>query len=105
MSGSMNLSSEYILAEGPQGLARVLDGLLAESQKDPDFAAAEHFVLYQLGNQKALIKVDTTQVPFNFWYCDLLGRPATKIVKDTIAEFLWDKCGERERYAKELGEE
>ena len=104
MLESSKLTFEYIIAEGPEGLAKVLDGLLEESQRNPDFAVADHYVLYQVGNQKALIKVDTSQVPFHFWYCDLLGRPATRIVKKTIAEFLWEKCGEKERYSKELNE-
>jgi hypothetical protein len=37
-----------------------------------------------------------------FWYCDLLGRPITKAVKHTIADFLWEKCGEKEKQLKEL---
>lgn len=39
-----------------------------------------------------------TQTPYHFTYSDLLGRPATNAVKDTIANFLWEKCGE-ERYS------
>ncbi|RDI48660.1 hypothetical protein [Aquicella lusitana] len=105
MTEVADLSAEYILAEGPDGLAKVLDSLLEESRKDRAFAEEEHFILYKLGNQKAVIKVDTSEVPFHFWYFDLLGRPMTGVVKQTIADFLWDKCGEKERYAKDLGEE
>ena len=90
-----------IPAIGPNGLTDVLNDLLAQREKDPSFSR-EHFILYQLGNQKALIRVDTSQKPFQFWYYDLLGRPATKIVKETIARFLWDKCGEKERYLRVL---
>lgn len=97
----MDHSDDYIIAEGPQGLDNVLTELLQKSQHDPLFAKAEHYVLYQLGSQKSLIKIDTTQHPFRFWHCDLMGRPATQAVKETIAKFLWEKCGEKERYSQE----
>jgi len=95
------LPSNYILAEGPEGLNKVLDELLEKSDQDPIFATSEHYILYQLRDQKALIKVDTSKKPFHFWYYDLLGRPATRLVKATIAEFLWEKCGAKELYLHE----
>lgn len=88
----------FIPAQGPEGLMRVLEELLEKSRLDPAVAAQEHIILYQLGDQKSLIKVDFSEPPGKFWYNDLLGRPMTKAVKNTIAEFLWTKCGERERY-------
>lgn len=91
----------YIPAEGPEGLMHVFEDLLEKSKRDTEFAAAEHIILYKLGGQKSLIKVDFSKPPFQFWYNDLLGRPMTKAVEDTIAEFLWVKCGERERYLRE----
>ena len=93
-----SIPEDSILAEGPEGLAKVLDELLGKTRSDPDFAAAEHYIFYRLGDQKSLIKVDTRQLPFIFYYSDLLGRPATRAVKDTIAKFLWEKCGEKEKY-------
>jgi hypothetical protein len=95
---SREFSLKYIPAHGPEGLAKVLDNLLEQSQKEREFAFTEHYILYQLGSQKSLIKVDMSQPPFQFWYYDLLGRPATRIVKEVIARFLWEKCGEREQF-------
>jgi hypothetical protein len=92
--------SEYILAIGPEGLRNVLDVLLETSQRDPVFAANEHYILYQLRDQRSIIKVDTSKQPFQFWYNDLLGRPMTRLVEETIALFLWEKCGVKERYLK-----
>lgn len=92
----------YLLAEGPDGLSAVLSTLLEQAQNDEVSTKAGHYILYQLGNQKSLIKVDFSHTPFQFWYCDLLGRPATRIVKETIAKFLWDKCGEKERFYQEF---
>lgn len=92
---------DYILAQGPEGLKSVLEDLLEKSQKDPVFAAKEHYIYYQIGEQKSLIKVDMSGHPVTFWYFDLLGRPATRVVKKTIADFLWEKCGEKERFLKE----
>jgi hypothetical protein len=99
---SKDLAFQYDIADGPRGLRDLLDGYLARAQNDRNFANVGHYILYQLGDQRSLIRVDTSDVPFHFRYCDLLGRPATKAVKDTIARFLWEKCGEKERYMKEL---
>lgn len=101
---SNELPPDYDIAEGPDGLMSVLEGLLAKANQDPAFIAQDHFILYQLGNQKSIIKVDMTQTPYHFIYNDLLGRPATNVVKDTIVRFLWERCGEEERYLKELKE-
>lgn len=95
------LSQEYIPANGPEGLRDVLHALLARVTADPGFAAAQHYILYKIGSQQSLIRVDTTRQPFYFWYYDLLGRPVTRNVKSIIAEFLWEKCGEKERYFRE----
>lgn len=93
----IEIPPNHIVADGPEGLERVLDELLEKSKTDTQFASDEHFILYQLANQKSLIKVDTSQLPFKFWHNDLMGRPATVAVKHTIAKFLWEKCGEKER--------
>lgn len=93
---------KFIIAQGPEGLRQVLDDLLDKSQRDPSFAAEPHFIEYQLGGQKSLIKVDMSEKPYLFWYCDLMGRPATRIVKNTITDFLWEKCGEKERALQEI---
>jgi hypothetical protein len=98
----MEIPKNSIIADGPEGLTRVLNELLEKAKSDPIFAGEEHFILYQLNAQKSLIKVDAKQVPFNFWHYDLMGRPATTVVKDTIARFLWEKCGERERYLQDV---
>jgi len=99
MMDTANIPADYILAEGPEGLSQVLDGLLIKYEQGAK--DVPYYVLYKLGGQQSLIKVDISKKPFQFWYCDLLGRPATRTVKETIARFLWEKCGEKERYAEE----
>lgn len=99
---SKALSLQYIPAEGPEGLTGVLERLLEKKISNQENLPAEHYILYQLGNQKSLIKVDTSEQPFLFWYYDLLGRPATEVVKRTIAQFLWERCGEKERFFQEF---
>ncbi len=101
-ANDLGFSKKYIPAQGPEGLKHVLEDLLEKSKQDRAFAAKEHFIIYQLGDQKSLIKVDMSEDPVLFWYFDLLGRPATRIVKKTIFDFLWDKCGVREKYIQEL---
>jgi len=105
-SNDEEIAKKYIPAFGPEGLRLVLESLLEKSKSDPVFAAKEHYIMYQLGGQKSLMKVDMSQPPFQFWYYDLLARPMTKMVEETIADFLWEKCGEKERYLQEsLSEE
>lgn len=95
---------DYITAEGPESLTDILNNLLAESQANSLVANKEHYVLYQLGQQKSLIKIDASKIPFRFWYYDLLGRPITSVVKETITNFLWDKCGGKESYQQEMSD-
>jgi len=97
----MEMRDEYILADGPLGLEKVLDELLEKSKSDTSFASQAHYVLYELGNQRSLIKIDTDQFPFKFWHFDLMGRPATKVIRETIVRFLWEKCGIKEEYSED----
>lgn len=85
--------ADSIPAEGPAGLTAVLNSLYRQSQLDP-LAETSHYILYRLGGQKSLIKVDMSQSPCQFWYYDLLGRPATQLVKETVHQFLLDKYGQ-----------
>jgi hypothetical protein len=88
-----SLQPEFTIADGPQGLLEVLETFRCRAEQDAAFRAQEHYIMYKLKAQQSLIKVDMSEQPFQFWYCDLLGRPATNTVKDTIAEFLWERCG------------
>jgi hypothetical protein len=94
----------YIVATGPEGLEAVLNELLEKSKLDPTLKERAQYILYEVGNQKSLIKMDLNEWPVVFWHYDLLGRPATAVVKDILARFAWDKCGEKEWYFKEKGE-
>lgn len=91
-----DLSSNYIKAQGPEGLRCVLDNLLINNE------SSSQYILYQQGNQQSLIKVDLSHQPFQFWYYDLLGRPATRVVKETLARFAWERGGEKEWYLQAL---
>lgn len=102
----IKLPAGCVKVEGPEGLTKALDTLLSQCLEDKEFASKMHFLLYQLGNQRALIKIDMSEKPYHFWYGDLLGRPATRVVKETIARFLTDKCGEKDLFIEiEDGEE
>lgn len=99
----MGISTDHIVANGPEGLEKVLGDLLAKTKDDTGFSKKDHYILYQLGSQKALIRVSTKEIPFKFWHFDLMGRPATVAIKETIARFIWEKCGERERALQGIG--
>jgi hypothetical protein len=94
----IKLPAGCIKVEGPAELANALDELLSQSLADKEFSHDAHYVFYQLGQQQALIKIDMSEKPFQFWYGDLLGRPATRAVKETIAKFLTNKCGETDLF-------
>lgn len=83
---------DYVRANGLKGLTETLDKFLDEHDQGGALNTPR-YILYQMGNQQSLIRVDIDRIPFRFWYCDLLGRPATMAVKRTVAEFLLDKCG------------
>lgn len=102
---SNQIVSNYIVADGPEGLARVLADIYEQTQADNEAKLAEQYILYQLNNQKSFIKVDLSQKPFQFWYCDMLGRPITRVVKDTIAKFIWEHGGEKEEALNNLNRE
>lgn len=89
-----NLRIDYEVANGPDGLRTLLDTLWERAQQAP----REFMILYQVGEQKSLIKVDATKLPFEFFYHDLMGRPPTNAVKTIIGTFLWERCGEKERH-------
>ena len=95
--GVMDIPNDYIIADGPEGLIKVLNELLEKSKNDSTFAQQKHYVLYQLGNQKSMLRVDTDKGPFTFWHYDLMGRPATQAIKETIANFLREHWGEEEQ--------
>ena len=99
----MEMEMGFIVAQGPQGLEQVLNELLEKSKSDATFKEQPHYVLYELGNQKSLIKMDLNEKPVMFWHYDLLGRAATSVVKDVLARFAWERCGEKEMYLKEQG--
>lgn len=96
---------EYIPAEGPEGLWNVLNDLLEKSQSLPESQPAEYYLKYHIGSQVSLIKVDFHADPVHFWYYDLQGRPPTNSVKETIAKFLWEKCGMQAKLENVLKEE
>lgn len=91
----------YIVASGPEELEQVLGNLLVQSKTDEDIKANAQYILYELGSQKSMIKMDMRDWPVAFWHYDLLGRPATSTIKDVISRFAWEKCGEKEWYYQE----
>ncbi len=102
MTENKGLPFQYEIAEGPDGLRSLLDAYYTKAQTDEAFAEIGHYILYTFGEQRSLIRVDTSTMPFEFRYCDLMGRPITKLVRETIAKFMWETCGEKERCMKEL---
>ncbi len=92
-----SLKPEMTVADGPEGLKEVLASLHRQALQDAEFRAKEHYILYRLKDQKALLKFDLSQQPYQCWFYDLLGRPATNAVKEIVAEFIWEATGEKER--------
>lgn len=72
----------YEIAEGPEALAALLDKLLEKYHQKNDSSENEYYILYKIGEQRSLIKVDISTMPFYFWFYDLLARPPTSSVKE-----------------------
>lgn len=82
----------------PAGLRAELDSLLEKASHDAAFAAESHYVKFQLGGLQSFIRIDMSDKPFLFWYCDLDERAVSPAVRNVIADFLWEKGGEKEKY-------
>lgn len=100
-----SITPDMTVAEGPHGLMDVLVNFRGQAQQDELFRSEPHYILYRLNAQQSLIKIDFSEEPYQFWYYDLLGRPATNTVKNTIADFLWEKCGIKQHYGQAAGRE
>lgn len=98
-----SVQPEMTVANGPEGLMEVLEDFRRRAELDPVFRHEPHYIMYHLNAQQSLIKIDFSADPFQFWYYDLMGRPATNSVKQTVAEFLWEKCGVKQRYEQSAG--
>jgi hypothetical protein len=92
-----SLKPEMTIAEGPEGLKKVLNSFHEKALQDAGFRNQEHYILYQLKDQESLMKVDLSAHPYQCWFYDLLGRPATNAIKDTIADFIFSALNEQER--------
>lgn len=98
LEASADTTFKFEVAEGSEGLWSALEKLLSRCQEDPSLANQDHYIMYVLGGQRSLIQVNMSEQPFEFWFCDKYGRPPTKAVKETIARFVWQKGGEKERF-------
>lgn len=64
-----------------------------------------YYILFHMGAQQSLIRVDVGSPHFYFWYYDLLGRPMTKAVKQALAEFLWEHNGQKQAFISAMQQE
>jgi len=77
------IPSIIITVNGPDELREQLGQL----KTDIDPEKNEHYFLYRFNEQQSYLKVDTSQMPYYVWYADGADRPATRLVKDIVAEF------------------
>ena len=87
------LKAETIEAEGPEGLAAVLNHLWELSKQDPEFAVRDHCIMYKQGDQKSLMMFYMNGEKPEILFCDILKRPATSTVINITDAFLREKCG------------
>lgn len=76
-------------AEGPDNLSRALDAVYEKNHTTED-----NYILYRMGSQLSLLRVDLSQKPCHIWYCDSDHRPATSSVLKVIEAFLENKFGQ-----------
>jgi len=89
------------IAEGPRGLRSVLTALLGLPQNQRD---EPQEILYRLGGQESLILADLSKEPFHFYYNDIQGRPAPKMVRDIIQEMTQGTAIFQDYHALKLNE-
>lgn len=68
-----------------QALQKRLDAIYSNRDNSVD---SQHYILCKIGNSQSLLKVDTSQRPFQIWHYNLSHRPATDKLRDTIMQFL-----------------
>lgn len=76
----------YLIAKGPEDLERVLNDVW----RNPDLKSQSQNILYSLGQQLALIKVDFSSKEAKVWHVDVtvpFARPATQSIKDAVNNF------------------
>ena len=98
LENEQDVPFQHDTVDGSKELTRLLCDYLEWSRQDQSFANNDHHILYRCGDQASLIRVETRAIPFSLYYCDLSGRPAPRVVKEAVARFLWDRCGEKEKY-------
>lgn len=97
----MIMANTIQVVQGPEELASTLREIKQRAAADPQFALEKHVIPYRVGNLDATVTEHTSQTPIRVEYFDPKMRPAPMPVKEMIAKFFWDECGERDRYLQE----
>lgn len=88
----MAYPTDYQIARGPEGLHQVLTNLFTQSRRAANSPSAQsQYVLYQLGQQEALLRFDLSHPLPQCWHYDLQGRPAAQGLINVIAKSFWEQ--------------
>lgn len=91
MEDTLSLPTEFMRVMGPEALYNQLKECALFAKQNSAYASSEHYILYQLGMQKSLIKLDFSHDPLQIWYCDLQNRPVTNKVKEAVLRFIQEQ--------------
>lgn len=99
VDNDLEILPQYTPAIGQDGLADALNHLRQESDRDPEFARQDHYLLFRkdtnASTYESVIKADLSERPFQFWHFNTHFLPAIEVIKDTIKKFL-ESCGQTE---------
>lgn len=84
----MKPSYDYIPVQGLDHLSETLEMLYFKIKANPTLSSEDKYVLFQLGNQKSLLRITFAEEMPHFAYFDLFERPMTKNIKTVLINFL-----------------
>lgn len=74
--------TKYDIAQELQGLKSLLAQYMRSMTKE------QQFILYKIGEQESLMRVDFSKQPYQVYYNDKLGRPAPFALKIAVTEIM-----------------
>jgi hypothetical protein len=91
--------TDYQIAHGLAGLQHAITDLFVRQEQTAASGPSTHYLLYQLAEQQALLRIDLGASPAQCWHYDLQGRPAAQGLINAIGRAFWEQLtGDKPAY-------
>lgn len=87
----MTHPTDYTVAEGLDGLQHTLVDLIDHARRGSLGDNQTQYVLYRLGQQQSLLRIDLNTAPMQLWFYDLDGRPASSGLVSALGKVFWEQ--------------